>query len=375
MRILEVTNYTAGGCGVGMRVLKESKLLSEKGHKVIVFSTNYKKGSREICPPTENVKGLIIKRFPAKKLPFAGESYNVWNFEKEAKEFKPDLIIAHSYRHPHTKQALKIAKDIGCKVFLVTHAPFARKNTRNPIQNIGVYLYDLFFGRNLLKKFDKIIAISKWEIPYLVKLGVSKNKIEYIPNGIDKEFFKPISLLSNSPRVIGYWGRISGIKQLESLNRALLFLLDTNYLVKIRGPAESSYLEDLKAEIKSTGLEEREEINAKSYDQSEQINGLESIDIFALPSKTEGMPQTLIEAMSRGKIVVASDNLASRDLIVDGKNGFIFENGNPKSLANLLRKIKNLNLSKLNLIQKGARQTAEKFKWDKILGKLEKIIR
>lgn len=374
MRILEITNYTAGGCGVGMRVLKESKLLSDKGHKVVIFSTNYKKGSREICPPTERIKNLIIKRFPAKKLPFAGESYNVWNFEKEAKEFKPDLIIAHSYRHPHTKQALKIAKAIGCKVFLVTHAPFARSNTRNPIQNIGVYLYDLFFGRNLLKKFDKIIAISKWEIPYLTKLGVSKNKIEYIPNGIDKEFFKPIRLLSSAPRVIGYWGRISRIKQLESLTRAILFLLDTNYLVKIRGPAESDYLGELKEEIKNSKLEDREEINAKSYSSSEQIKGLNSIDIFVLPSKTEGMPQTLIEAMSRGKIVVASDNFASRDLIIDGINGFIFKNGDSKDLARVLRKIKNLKLTKVHLIQKGARATAEKFKWGKILSKLEKII-
>jgi hypothetical protein len=49
MRILEITNYTAGGCGVGMRVLNESKILSEKGHEVMIFSTNNVKGSKEIC--------------------------------------------------------------------------------------------------------------------------------------------------------------------------------------------------------------------------------------------------------------------------------------------------------------------------------------
>ena len=37
---------------------------------------------------------------------------------------------------------------------------------------------------------DKIIAITRWEIPILIKLGVKKEKIAYIPNGIPDEFFK-----------------------------------------------------------------------------------------------------------------------------------------------------------------------------------------
>ena len=40
-------------------------------------------------------------------------------------DFKPDIIIAHSYRHTHSVIASKIAKKLGAKSFLVTHAPFA----------------------------------------------------------------------------------------------------------------------------------------------------------------------------------------------------------------------------------------------------------
>jgi hypothetical protein len=40
-----------------------------------------------------------------------------------------------------------------------------------------------------IKEFAKIIAVTKWEMPYLSELGFKKEKIIYIPNGLSKEFF------------------------------------------------------------------------------------------------------------------------------------------------------------------------------------------
>jgi|SRR3989344_2995660 len=370
MRILEITNYTAGNCGVGMRVLKESKLLSKKGYEVVIFSTNFKKGTNELCPLEENIEGIKIKRFSAIKSKLAGDSYLIWNFKKEAIKFNPDVIIVHSYRHQHTTQALKVAKKLNCKIFLVTHAPFERKDSRLFIQNIGTQVYDLIIGKKTINQYDKVISITKWELPYLYNLGLKNKNIEYIPNGIDNGFFKPIKKIKNIKKIV-YLGRISPIKQLENLIEAMTHLDKMKCL--IRGPVEIGYYNNLIKIIKTKNIKNVEIIN-EAYNSLQQLNILDKSDIFVLPSKTEGMPQSLIEAMARGKIVVASDNLASRDIIANRKNGFLYENGNSKNLAEVILSIKELDNSKLNQIAKEARKTVEKFNWNKIISKLENVL-
>jgi len=83
------------------------------------------------------------------------------------------------------------------------------------------------------------------------------------------------------------------------------------------------------------------------------------------------MPQSLIEALSRGKIVVASANLGNRDLITDGKNGFLFQIGNERDLANKIQ----LALNPGNKMKIEAKKSVEQFRWDKIIKKIEKVVK
>lgn len=369
MKILEITNYTSGGCGVGNRVISESKILASKGHKVTIFSTNIVKGTNKLCPSYEKLDGVEIKRFHANKL--GGESYMLWNFEKEAIKLKPDVIIVHAYRHIHTTKALKLSKSLNCKIFLVTHAPFDRSSSRSILGRFAVKMYDLLVGKNTLKKFSKVITITKWERKYLENLGLSNKNLIYIPNGIDKDFFKPINLkkINKNPQIV-YLGRISPIKQIETLILASSYLMIKSIII---GPAEENYLKKLHDLVKSSNS--KSEIINKIYDRKEQIKILDFSDIFVLPSKSEGLPQTLLEAMARGKIVVASDSLATRDVIRNQKNGFLYKNGDPKSLAATLKLINSLTDRQIKKIRKDARKTAEDYKWGNLLKKINSLIK
>ena len=367
MKILELTNYSAGIDGVFARVKQESILLAQKGHEVRIFSSNFEKGTDKIVPANDKINGVYIERFPAKKL--GGESFLSWNFKSEALKFKPDVIIAHSYRHQHTKKALKIAKEIGAKVFLVTHAPFERGETRTLPQKLIVWLYDKIVGRSTLNKFDKIIAITMWEIPYLLSLGVKKENIVYIPNGINSIFLRQKKALEKNK--ILFLGRIAPIKSLETLLEAIPLIKDKSLKVEIVGPAEADYLNKLKNLIKEKNLGKRVIFSPAIYDIKQKIKKIDSAKIFVLPSKSEGMPQSLVEAMAREKIVIAANNPASHDLIKDGKNGYLFEIGNEKSLASKI----NLSLAgNQKRIRKKARKSIEKFSWDKIIEKLSALI-
>ena len=61
MKILELTNYTSGICGVFQRVKQESLELSKKGHEVMIFSSNAIKGSEEIASTEDKTENVKIK--------------------------------------------------------------------------------------------------------------------------------------------------------------------------------------------------------------------------------------------------------------------------------------------------------------------------
>lgn len=372
MRILELANFTAGGCGVGARALQEAIMLKKKGHEVLVFSSNFVKGSKKIAHEMEIIDGVKVKRFSGKRI--GGESFSSWSFESSALKFKPDVIIAHSYRHPHTLRALKIAKKLKAKVYLVTHAPFDRDSTRTFLQRKIVSFYDLFIGSHTLKKFDKIIAITKWEIPYLLNLGLKKDNIVNIPNGIKEYFFKKSNRKNKKENKILYMGRVSEIKNLEIVINALHYIKDKKIIFQIIGPCEDKYLQKLKEIAKKYKIENRVKINNTIYNYNEEIKELDSARFFILPSLSEGMPQVLVEAMARGNVVIASNNKGNCDLITDGKNGFLFKNNNFKDLAGKINKILIMKKEELTKVKKEAKKTSEQFSWNKIIEKIEKLI-
>lgn len=370
MRVLEVCMFSAGGCGVFARVNQEAQMLSKKGHEVRIYSTNFVKGSEETALEDDKVGEVIIKRFPAKKL--GGESFSYFNYKAEALEFRPEAIIVHAYRHIHTVQALKIARKLKAKVFLVTHAPFARE--RKGMQNKIVWLYDKIFAPGYIKKYDKVIAISKWEMPYLEALGLKKSKIEYIPNGIADEYFS-IKPRGKTEDKILFLGRVSPIKNLEAVIEALPFLKDKKIIFEIVGPKEEEYYNKLKRLVKYIGLGKRVVFSEPIYDLKKKIAKIDSAKICILPSKSEGMPQSLIEYLARGKVTIGSNIPGNADLIKDGKNGFLFNLDKPEELARVMNRVLSTKKIGLDKIKKNSIEGVRGFSWSRIIDKIGSLIK
>ena len=370
LKILELCEFSAGGCGVFARVKRESSLLRKLGYKVKIFSSNFEKGTNKIMPSKDSFEGVEITRFPAIK--FGGESFMRWNFEEETRKFHPDIIIAHSYRHLHTTKALKFARKIKARVFLVTHAPFDRAESRSLFSRFSVWFYDTFIGSRILNNFDKVLTISNWELPYLKKLNIERDKLAYSPNGVDDLFFKTIKI--KEQHKIIYTGRISPIKDIETIILSIPYINDKNIKIEFYGPAEKQYLNFLKKLSKSLKIENRIIFINKFYNASEQIKELDSAKLFILASKSEGMPQVLIEALARKKIVIASNNKGNTDIIQNEKNGFLFKIGNVKDLADKINLALSLKKHDLDNLKQNANKKAREFAWTNLIKKLDNLI-
>jgi len=374
MRILEVCNFSSGTDGVFTRVREEAVRLAERGHEVRIFSSNLIKGKEGAASPEERIGKVKICRFSAKRI--GGESFMKWDFEpaeKEALKFNPQVIIAHSYRHLHTSWALNFGKKMGARVYLVTHAPFGRKDSRSAAGSIAVGLYDYFIGPGRLKDFDGIIAITKWEMPYLKKLGLKENEIEYIPNGIPEEFFN-LAMQAREEKKILFLGRVSRIKGLETAIKSLYFIEDKTIKLEIVGPAEEDYLKELKEIAWAFRLHNRIIFTPAIAGIKEKIAKIDSSEVFVLPSKSEGMPQALIEAMARGKIAVASDNLGNRDIIKDGENGLLFRVGDEAECSRKISQALRMSRAEKRKMSWNARKSVEDFSWKLVIKKIEELI-
>ncbi|MEK6845052.1 MAG: glycosyltransferase family 4 protein, partial [Nanoarchaeota archaeon] len=213
---------------------------------------------------------------------------------------------------------------------------------------------------------DKILTISQWEIPFLLKAGAKKNKIIYIPNGIPEEFFTQKKTEKEENKIL-YLGRVSPKKKLETLIRAIPYLKDKKIKIEIVGPREAEYYQYLLKIIKKTKTQNRIKFLESIYNIRDKIKKLDSAKIYVLASRVEGMPQSLIEAMAREKIVIGSNSLAIKDLIKNGENGFLFEFDNSKDLA---KKIDESLQQKDSKIKKQARKSIENFSWNKVIKKI-----
>ncbi|MBS3091154.1 glycosyltransferase family 4 protein [Candidatus Pacearchaeota archaeon] len=382
-KILFTCTYSSGISGVWNRVYNVSRELIKRSWEVYVFSSNLEAGTLKEVKSEEIVDGIHCFRFKVKSR-FGSKNaygYNSNELNRAFDKINPNIVDCQTFRHLEGNVVAKRCAELKIPCFLTTHASFVNVKVRGLWLSTLTNMYDVLFARAQLRRFKKIIAITKWEYPYLHKLGIENNKIEYVPNGIPKEFFikkQRITKAKGKVKKILFFGRIAPVKDIETLIKAFSVIQKNresgdyrDIKLDIIGPSEISYKNKLLKLINELKVKN---ISFKGavYKVNDKVKTYQSAGIFVLPSKREGMPQSLIESMSSGNIVIASDIIACKELVRNGENGFLFEQGDASDLANKIEYIIK-NYRKLNEISKSAISFSSNFKWDKIVDKLENL--
>ena len=116
--------------------------------------------------------------------------------------------------------------------------------------------------------------------------------------------------------------------------------------------------------VRKRGLEDRVHLVGERTDIPEI---LAASDIFVLPSRWEGLPLTIIEAMMAGLPVVASQVGGVPELVEEGKSGFLVEPRNPHRLAEALSPLLDDPELRFRLGQAGRQRALAHFPLDRML--------
>jgi sugar transferase (PEP-CTERM/EpsH1 system associated) len=171
---------------------------------------------------------------------------------------------------------------------------------------------------------------------------VPRGKIHVVPNGIDLDRFREpldkqrvrrsLGIPVDAP-LIGTVGRLSEIKRQDLLIRAFQLVLsrvpDAHLLIVGDGPAMGE-LRELVA-----GLQIGARVHFAGYQPRPEAH-LQAMDVFALSSRSEGMPLAVLEAWAAEVPVVATRVGGLPELIDDGGNGVLVDFGDEDALAGAL---------------------------------------
>lgn len=194
----------------------------------------------------------------------------------------------------------------------------------------------------LLRRFDQVVAVSDEIKDTLRRGGVASEKLQRIDNGIDIEKFsgRPRPAWGNGQERdrairIGFVGRLAPEKGLTYILRAAKEIVGEFPLAEFHlvgdGPDRQA-LESL-----TDALHIRDKVSFHEY-CTEMPAVYSEMDLFVLPSTSEGMPLALLEAMAAGKPVVVSRVGAIPQVVVHEQTGLLVEPADVDGLREALRR-------------------------------------
>jgi glycosyltransferase involved in cell wall biosynthesis len=332
MRILriaqEIYPIVVGGGAYHAHALSRDQ--AKKGHNVTVLTIN---------PNVDEIQTTQSDGYELIHFPSAGQllgndfSIKMYNYIK-------NNINAYDICHAHAH--FYFSSNIGAIMRGFSDTPLAITNHSLISQSVPTiiakaHLYTL--GRYTFNRSDLIFCYTKEEKRKLQSLKIN-SPINVISNGIDHHRFSPEGTTSSKMTLDGinilFVGRLVSGKRPQDLIKSFSRLHNgfenlTLYICG-EGPLRSS----LESSVNKFDIQESVKfLGHVKHDEMPQI--YRSSDIFALPSRSEGFPRTILEALATETPVIGSALSQTKQTIKNG--GKVF---NPGDVDGLTRRLKEL---------------------------------
>jgi len=236
--------------------------------------------------------------------------------------FKPQLVHVHSAKASVIGRLA--ARRAGIKSIYTVHGwAFSKGNPA--LKRIFAFVVEKLMAPFtnkfvLVSRYDKLIALDRI---------ASDEKLLVIYNGIEgkAESRNKSARLDNNHVTLICVARLSKQKNIPCLLRAM-GQLEGDFRLQIVGTGPDEL--ELKRLSKTLGVESKVSFLGES---EEVFRVLDAADIFVLSSDWEGLPIAIIEALSAGLPVVATNVGGVSEIVSDAVNGFLVERDSAKMLA------------------------------------------
>lgn len=208
---------------------------------------------------------------------------------------------------------------------------------------------------------------------------VRQRRLVVVPNGIDTETFRPDRETHVAMRrALGIsdeflWiavGRLEAVKDYPTLLRAMTEVPERGRLVIAGAGPLKDELVRLATRI---GVGDR--VRFPGFDR-EIKRWMQAADGFVLCSRWEGLPMALLEAGACGVPTVATDVPGTRDMIVDGENGWLVPAGEPAALAKAMTAMMEAPAeARCSMGECARRRVVEHFSLERVLDEWERLYR
>jgi glycosyltransferase involved in cell wall biosynthesis len=159
--------------------------------------------------------------------------------------------------------------------------------------------------------------------------GLPSGSVRTIYNGVPDRALVQVPRPSEGP-VVGTLARLDQQKGLDVLIEALALLPDATALLV----GDGAEREPLVRQAAAQGVDDRLVVTGWREDARDYLTAM---DVFVLPSRFEGLPLSVPEAMLAGLPVVASDVGSVGEAVIDGETGCLVAPNDPHALAEAVR--------------------------------------
>lgn len=225
-------------------------------------------------------------------------------------------------------------------------------------------LHEVFQKPHLLKAIDKFIVLGSNQIPFLEKNGISKESIEYIPHGVDVEWFKKGKVESVSTKfsvlMVGSWRRNFSLYQ-----KVLYHFSDDNtvHFTMISHAHNKSHFQDF-SDDELTFL--------SGISDEELLENYQNHDVMLLGLEDAVANNVLLEALACELPVIVEDVGAIKEYCHGLERALVFPKNDHQKAIEIITQLKIRNYLGLDDPQK--EQIEQRFSWKQIGFNVQKFL-
>lgn len=277
----------------------------------------------------------IIEGVPVHRIPIAGPKsvaavMFIFNSLLKIRSLKPDLLHAHELLSPSTIAVLGKLW-LGMPVL----AKVLRGGQLGDLAKIKAGMLSTWRVRFLSRGIDAFAVISREIDAELALLGIPEARRIFLPNGVDTARFKPALEEEKSAlrerlglpagKIVIYSGRLQPEKRVGQLIKVWN---------QIQSQEKDAWLVIVGTGIEENNLREMAGAHVRFIGAVEDVAPyLNSADVYVLPSSTEGLSNSLLEAMACGLGVVATNVGGAPDMVKHGLRGLLISPDAPDELS------------------------------------------